>query len=105
MKKLGLVLILFLLRSSASHAAEALAKFPFVYGNISGNTVPVWIAKEQGFFRKYDLDPQLIFIIAGRAAQAMLSGEIKIGIIGVAPEPTLSHTHAAASGAPGPAGR
>ena len=83
MKNLGLVLILFfLLRAAAAHAAEALIRFPFVYGNISGNTVPVWIAKEQGFFRKYNLDPQLIFIIAGRAAQAMLSGEIKIGIIG-----------------------
>jgi NitT/TauT family transport system substrate-binding protein len=63
-------------------AAEGQVRFPFVYGAISGNTVPLWIAKEQGFFGKYNLDPQLIFIIAGRAAQAMLSGEIKIGIIG-----------------------
>ena len=38
---------------------------------MSGNSVPLWIAKEQGFFREYGLDPQLIFIIAGRAAQAM----------------------------------
>ncbi len=43
---------------------------------------PLWLAKEQGFFRKYGLDPQFIFIIAGRAAQAMLSGEINIGVIG-----------------------
>ena len=35
-----------------------------------------------GFFGKYNLDPQLIFIIAGRAAQAILSGDIKIGTIG-----------------------
>lgn len=83
MKNLVLFLVLFILSHGAkSHAAEALIRFPFVYGNISGNTVPIWIAKEQGFFRKYNLDPQLIFIIAGRAAQAMLSGEIKIGIIG-----------------------
>ena len=38
--------------------------------------------RNRDFFGKYNLDPQLIFIIAGRAAQAMLSGEIKIGIIG-----------------------
>jgi len=83
MKKTALFLILFIVLNGAkSHTAEAPVRFPFVYGNISGNTVPIWIAKEQGFFRKYNLDPQLIFIIAGRAAQAMLSGEIKIGIIG-----------------------
>jgi ABC-type nitrate/sulfonate/bicarbonate transport system substrate-binding protein len=49
---------------------------------LRANTVPLWPAKEQGFFRKYGLDPQLIFIIAGRAAQAMLSGETSIGVIG-----------------------
>ena len=63
-------------------AAEAPVRFPLVYGAMSGNTVPLWIAREQGFFRKYGLDPQLIFIIAGRAAQAMLAGEINVGIIG-----------------------
>jgi ABC-type nitrate/sulfonate/bicarbonate transport system substrate-binding protein len=83
MKKLGLILLfLFVPHGAKAHAAEAPVRFPFVYGAISGNTVPLWIAKEQGFFRKYNLDPQMIFIIAGRAAQAMLSGEIKIGIIG-----------------------
>ena len=85
MKKLVLLLLLacfFVLRAVEPHAAEAPARFPLVYGAMSGNTVPLWLAKEQGFFRKYGLDPQLIFIIAGRAAQAMLSGEINIGVIG-----------------------
>ncbi len=63
-------------------AAEAPVRFPLVYGAMSGNSVPLWIAREQGFFRKYGLDPQLIFIIAGRAAQAMLAGEINVGVIG-----------------------
>ena len=52
-------------------AAEAPVTFSLVYGTMSGNSVPLWIAKEQGFFRKYGLDPQLIFLIASRAAQAM----------------------------------
>ena len=52
-----------------------------MYGAMSGNSVPLWIAKEQGFFRKHRVDPELIFIIAGRAAQALLSGEISIGVI------------------------
>jgi ABC-type nitrate/sulfonate/bicarbonate transport system substrate-binding protein len=34
------------------YAAEAPVRFPFVYGAMSGNSVPLWIAKEQGFFRK-----------------------------------------------------
>jgi ABC-type nitrate/sulfonate/bicarbonate transport system substrate-binding protein len=85
MKKFSLCLLLvfcFVSSSAEAHAAEAQARFPLVYGAMSGNTVPLWIAKEQGFFGKYGLDPQLIFIIAGRAAQAMLSGEINIGLIG-----------------------
>ena len=85
MKKLVLLLLLacfLVLRAVEPHAAEAPARFPLVYGAMSGNTVPLWLAKEQGLFRKYGLDPQLIFIIAGRAAQAMLSGEINIGVIG-----------------------
>jgi NitT/TauT family transport system substrate-binding protein len=63
-------------------AVEAPVRFPLVYGAMSGNSAPLWIAREQGFFKKYGLDPQLVFIIAGRAAQAMLSGEINVGVIG-----------------------
>jgi hypothetical protein len=62
------------------HAAEAPARFPFVYGAMSGNSVPS-DRQGTGFFRKYGLDPQLIFI-ACRAAQAMLSGDIDMGVIG-----------------------
>jgi ABC-type nitrate/sulfonate/bicarbonate transport system substrate-binding protein len=66
----------------ATHAGEPLARPLVALGAISANTVPLWVAKEQGFFRKYGLDPQLVFIIAGRAAQAMLAGEVNIGTIG-----------------------
>lgn len=52
------------------------------YGAIGGNAVPLWIAKEQGIFRKYNLDPQLIYIIAGRAMQSMLAGDIQFGLLG-----------------------
>jgi len=33
-------------------------------------------------FRKYGLDVDLVFIIAGRAAQAMLAGQVAVGLIG-----------------------
>src|SRR6476659_4521122 len=67
---------------SAAHGAEAPAKFLFAYGAIGGNAVPLWIAKEQGNFRKYNLEPQLIYIIAGRAMQSMLAGDIQFGLLG-----------------------
>lgn len=54
----------------------------FAYGAIGGNAVPLWIAKEQGIFRKYNLDPQLIYIIAGRAMQSMLAGDVQVGLLG-----------------------
>ena len=52
------------------------------YGAIGGNAMPLWIAKEQGIFRKYYLDPQLIYIIAGRAMQSMLAGDVQVGLLG-----------------------
>jgi NitT/TauT family transport system substrate-binding protein len=66
----------------AGHAADAPAKFILAYGAIGGNAVPLWVAKEQGIFRRYNLDPQLIYIIAGRAMQSMLAGDIQFGLLG-----------------------
>src|SRR2546427_12763956 len=66
----------------AGHAAEPPTRFMFAYGAIGGNAVPLWVAKEQGIFRKYTLDPQLIYIIAGRAMQSMLAGDIQFGLLG-----------------------
>jgi ABC-type nitrate/sulfonate/bicarbonate transport system substrate-binding protein len=65
-----------------AHGAEAPAKFLLAYGAIGGNAVPLWIAKEQGIFRKYNVDPQLIYIIAGRAMQSMLAGDVQVGLLG-----------------------
>src|SRR6478736_6094216 len=67
---------------STAHGAEAPAKFLFAYGAIGGNAVLLWIAKEQNIFRKYNLEPQLIYIIAGRAMQSMLAGDIQFGLLG-----------------------
>ncbi|MDP2604833.1 MAG: ABC transporter substrate-binding protein [Deltaproteobacteria bacterium] len=41
-----------------------------------------WVAKDHGLFRKHGLDADLVFIIAGRAAQAMLAGQVRVGLIG-----------------------
>jgi NitT/TauT family transport system substrate-binding protein len=62
-------------------AAEA-SKLLIAHGAISNNVAPIWIAKEQGIFKKYNLDVDLVFIIAGRAMQAMLAGQVPVGLVG-----------------------
>ena len=63
-------------------AAEPPARFLLAHGSIGGSTVPLWTARDQGIFRKYNLEPQLIYIIAGRAIQSMLAGDLNFGLIG-----------------------
>jgi NitT/TauT family transport system substrate-binding protein len=62
-------------------AAEP-TKLLLAHGAISNNVAPLWIAKEQGIFKKYALDVDLVFIIAGRAMQAMLAGQVPVGMVG-----------------------
>jgi NitT/TauT family transport system substrate-binding protein len=64
-----------------TQAAEP-SKLLLAHGAISNNVAPLWIAKEQGIFKKYNLDVDLVFIIAGRAMQAMLAGQVPIGMVG-----------------------
>ncbi len=79
MKRLALtVILLVLIPAISAHAADSPVKFLFAYGGISASALPLWIGREQGLFHKYGLDPQLVFIIAGRAAQAMVAGEVSI---------------------------
>ena len=80
-----MVLIAHLLISgslSTTRSGELPGKLLLAHGAINSNVTPVWLAKEQGLFRKYGLDVDLVFIIAGRAAQAMLAGQVAVGLIG-----------------------
>ena len=63
-------------------AGESPSKVRFAYGAINAYLTSTWIAKEQGLFSKHNLDVQPIFIIATQAAQAMLAGEVQVGLIG-----------------------
>ena len=63
-------------------AAEPPSKVIFAYGAINAYLTSTWIAMEQGFFRKHNVEVQPVFIIATQAAQAMLAGEVQIGLIG-----------------------
>jgi len=65
-----------------SEAAESVSKAFFAYGAINAYMTSIWIAKEQGFFRKHNVEVEPVFIIATQAAQAMLAGEVQVGLIG-----------------------
>ena len=85
MKFWGLVLVFvgYLVASIGvrSFAAEP-TKVLIAHGAISNNVEPLWIAREQGIYKKYGIDAELVFIIAGRAAQAMLAGQVPVATIG-----------------------
>lgn len=68
--------------SSSSHAADSVSKAVFAYGAVNAYMTSTWIAREQGFFRKHNVEVEPVFIIATRAAQAMLAGEVHVGLIG-----------------------
>ncbi len=63
-------------------SAEAASKALFAYGAINAYMASTWIAKEQSIFRKHNVEVEPVFIIATQAAQAMLAGEVQVGLIG-----------------------
>ena len=65
-----------------ARAAEPPSKVQFAYGAINAYMAPIWIAKEQGIFRKHNVEVEPIFIIATQAAQTMLAGGVQTGFIG-----------------------
>jgi len=78
---IGLVTNLLVWSVFPTWAAES-TKLLIAHGAISSNVAPLWLAKEQGIFRKYGIDADLVFIIAGRATQAMLAGQVPVGLVG-----------------------
>ena len=79
---IAIILAVFDFGGRLSGAAEPVSKALFAYGAINAYMTSTWIAKEQGFFRKHNVEVQPVFIIATQAAQAMLAGEVQVGLIG-----------------------
>ncbi len=80
------VIISALLVSTGSFAQT---NFLLGYSAFSSNITPLWVAKEEGFFKRFDLDPELILIEGStRGAQALISGDILV--MGMAGQPVLS---------------
>ena len=71
------------------HLAYAQTKFLLGYSSFSSNQTPLWVAKDEGLFKRYGSDPDLILIEGGtRGAQALISGDIPI--MGMSGQPVIS---------------
>lgn len=53
------------------------APIRIAYSSISGAMLPLWVAKDSGFFDKYGVDVEVTYI-RGVAIEAMLSGEVQL---------------------------
>jgi NitT/TauT family transport system substrate-binding protein len=63
--------------------AQAPQKIRIGYPSISSRQAQLWIAKDEGIFRKYGLDVELIFLRGGQVAiQALTSGDPPLVTIG-----------------------
>ena len=62
---------------AADGTPPPLKKVVIAYSGISPSQAPAWMAYEGGFFRKYGLDAQLIFVESGsRTVQTLISGDV-----------------------------
>jgi ABC-type nitrate/sulfonate/bicarbonate transport system substrate-binding protein len=62
------------------HAAAAKPKVVIAHAAMNFRVAPLWIAQDQGFFAKYGIDPEIIFMRSGPALlSGMVSGDIQIG--------------------------
>ena len=64
-------------------------KFLMGYSSFSSNQIPFWVAKEEGLFKRFGTDADLILIEGGtRGGQALISGDMPI--MGMAGQPVIS---------------
>jgi NitT/TauT family transport system substrate-binding protein len=72
--RIGIFALFFLAVASPANAQQ---KVRLNWGAISGVMSAIWVAQEEGLFKKHGLDVELIHIAStSRAIQSMLSGEI-----------------------------
>jgi len=82
-------LLLILLAVWPLQFAHGQQRFLMGYSSFSSNQTPLWVAKEEGLFKRYGSDPDLILIEGGtRGAQALISGDIPI--MGMSGQPVIS---------------
>ncbi|HEX9273768.1 MAG TPA: hypothetical protein VGA01_16320, partial [Candidatus Binatia bacterium] len=76
-------MVLGLLIPGKALAAAASAKSVIAHAAVNARVLPLWAAKEQGFFSKYGVPTEMIFIRqAPTLVAALTSGDIQIGYTG-----------------------
>jgi NitT/TauT family transport system substrate-binding protein len=64
-------------------AGSASTKIIVAYASISPRVAPLWVAQEQGFFKKNGIEAELIFVRgAPTLVAALTSGDMDIGYTG-----------------------
>ena len=87
--KLSYWLLLVVLIVSPLKSVYGQQRFLMGYSSFSSNQIPLWVAKDEGIFKRYGTDPDLILIEGGtRGAQALISGDIPI--MGMSGQPVIS---------------
>ena len=87
--KLSCWLLLVVLIVSPLKSVYGQQRFLMGYSSFSSNQIPLWVAKDEGLFKRYGTDPDLILIEGGtRGAQALISGDIPI--MGMSGQPVIS---------------
>ncbi|HEY6997417.1 MAG TPA: ABC transporter substrate-binding protein [Candidatus Binatia bacterium] len=92
MFKLGSIIILSLMLLVAATApAQQLKKITMGYPSLAFTQSHVWVAKEEGLFRKYGLDVDPVFLRGGQVAtQALAAGEPPIVNVGTVIQANLT---------------
>jgi NitT/TauT family transport system substrate-binding protein len=77
---LSVIFLLAILLSPKARTAEiptqtGLEKLIIAYSSLSGTQAPLWVTYERGFFRKYGLDVQLVYIESGTTTVQSLNNK------------------------------
>jgi NitT/TauT family transport system substrate-binding protein len=65
--------------AAGATAAPAPVAFKFGLVTPTAGVAPVWVAKEDGLFAKYGMDPELVTMTADLLTPAIMAGEVPIG--------------------------
>jgi NitT/TauT family transport system substrate-binding protein len=89
MSKAGYIALIFGFLMLNLDECFAQTKLRLGYSSFSSNITPLWVAKEEGFFKRFGLDAELILIEGGtRGAQSLISGDLPM--MGMAGLPVIS---------------
>jgi len=87
--KLSIKLVFILIAVAIANRAGAQNRVLIGYSSLSSNQTPIWVAKEEGFYKKFGVDVEVILIEGGtRGAQALISGDLPM--MGMAGQSVIS---------------